>query len=62
MPDFPAAYQVSKGSALAVDQAFYQRIAQSQEARTLVERFVIPILYRTRLARTREPRISYRDL
>ncbi len=43
MPDFPAAYQVSKGSALAVDQAFYQRIAQSQEARTLVERFVIPI-------------------
>ena len=27
-----------------MDRAFYHRIAQSQEVRTLVERFVIPIL------------------
>ncbi|PIK73178.1 hypothetical protein CS379_09875, partial [Methylobacterium frigidaeris] len=27
MKDFPAAYQVSEGSALSVDRPFYERIA-----------------------------------
>lgn len=43
MPDFPAAYQASEGSALAVDKAFYQRIADRTEGRTLVESLTIPI-------------------
>ena len=37
MPDFPAAYQASEGSALAVDKGFYQRIADRAGTRTLVE-------------------------
>lgn len=43
MPDFPAAYQASQGSALSVDAPFYSRIAAAGDARRLVERFVIPI-------------------
>ena len=42
MPDFPAAYQASQGSALNVDTAFYDRIAAA-EGRCVVERFTIPI-------------------
>ena len=42
MPDFPAAYQASQGSALSVDKAFYERIAAA-EGRSPVERFTIPI-------------------
>jgi uncharacterized protein len=41
MKDFPAAYQVSKGSALDVDRDFYQRIAAG--GREPVDSFVIPI-------------------
>ncbi|WP_334174620.1 DUF1989 domain-containing protein [Pseudoxanthobacter sp.] len=43
MPDFPAAYQASEGSPLAVDRAFYGRIAGAVDARTLAGRFIIPI-------------------
>jgi uncharacterized protein YcgI (DUF1989 family) len=43
MPDFPAAYQVNKGSALAVDRDFYARVAADPDTRTLVDSFVIPI-------------------
>jgi uncharacterized protein YcgI (DUF1989 family) len=39
----PAAYQDSADGALTVDRAFYARIADAAEARTSVERFVIPI-------------------
>ena len=35
--DYPAAYQVSKGAALQVDKAFYDRVRESRENRTLVE-------------------------
>lgn len=41
--DYPAAYQVSKGSALQVDKPFYDRIRERQDARTLVESFEVPI-------------------
>lgn len=40
---YPAAYQVSKGAALSVDKAFYGRIRERQEARTLIESFEVPI-------------------
>ncbi|TWI54822.1 hypothetical protein IQ22_01725 [Pseudomonas duriflava] len=40
---YPAAYQVSKGSALAVDKAFYDRIREAKNARTLIEQFEVPI-------------------
>ena len=43
MRDHPAAYQASKGSALAIDRDFYRRVAESGDARKLVEQFVIPI-------------------
>jgi uncharacterized protein YcgI (DUF1989 family) len=43
MLNFPAAYQAAEGSALDVDKAFYRRIAEEREARTLTESFVIPI-------------------
>ncbi len=43
MPDFPAAYQASKGSALEINTAFYRRIAESRDARRLVEQLVVPI-------------------
>ena len=39
----PAAYQDSGEGALAVDRAFYARIAEADAARTSTERFVIPI-------------------
>jgi hypothetical protein len=39
----PAAYQDGGDGALAVDRAFYARIADAAGARTEVERFVIPI-------------------
>lgn len=41
--DYPAAYQVSKGSALQVDTAFYERIRDNQAQRTLIEQFEVPI-------------------
>lgn len=41
--DYPAAYQVSKGSALQVDTAFYQRIRDTPDGRTLIEQFEVPI-------------------
>lgn len=40
---YPAAYQVSKGSALDVDRTFYQRIADAQTQRSLIERIEVPI-------------------
>ena len=42
MKDHPAAYQANEGSALTVDKAFYQRIAEAA-GRKLVEQFTIPI-------------------
>jgi uncharacterized protein YcgI (DUF1989 family) len=39
--DFPAAYQAGPGSALALDRAFYARVAEA--GRTLVRAFTIPI-------------------
>src|SRR3546814_1935185 len=41
--DLPAAYQVSKGSALQVDKPFYDRIRTEQDKRTLIEQFEVPI-------------------
>lgn len=41
--DYPAAYQVSKGSALQVDTAFYERIRDRKDQRRLVEQFEVPI-------------------
>ena len=41
--DYPAAYQVSKGSALQVDTAFYERIRERADQRTLIEQFEVPI-------------------
>jgi uncharacterized protein YcgI (DUF1989 family) len=38
-----AAYQSGEGSALSVDTAFYDRLAEHVEDRELVERFVLPI-------------------
>lgn len=38
-----AAYQSGEGSALSVDTAFYNRLAEHVEDRELVERFVLPI-------------------
>lgn len=43
MKDFPAAYQVSEGSALSVDRPFYERIAAETGGRELVDSFTIPI-------------------
>ena len=43
MADVPALYRATRGSALDVDQAFYRRIAQGRELRTLVERLTVPI-------------------
>ncbi|EIO9964821.1 urea carboxylase-associated family protein, partial [Listeria monocytogenes] len=41
--DYPAAYQSTQGSALQVDQAFYDRLREDKDARTLIEQFEIPI-------------------
>ncbi|RAI60871.1 urea carboxylase-associated family protein [Roseicella frigidaeris] len=43
MKDHPAAYQASQGGALALDAAFYDRIAAETAGRSLVEQFTIPI-------------------
>jgi len=43
MSNYPAAYQVTKGSALSVDKQFYGRIAAARDKRKLVEKFTIPI-------------------
>jgi uncharacterized protein len=43
MPDIPATYQAGKGSALDVDRAFYQRIAEAHDRRTLGAKLVVPI-------------------
>src|SRR5579863_6114229 len=43
MPNIAPAYQASKGSPLEVDRPFYQRIAQEQDARRLVDKLVVPI-------------------
>jgi uncharacterized protein YcgI (DUF1989 family) len=40
--DYPAAYQVSKGSALQ-DTAFYERMRDGRRGRTLIEQFEVPI-------------------
>ena len=45
MKDFPAAYQVSEGSALSVDRPFYERIAAETGGRTLVDAFTLPIRF-----------------
>lgn len=34
--DYPAAYQVSKGSALQVDTAFYERIREQADKLSLI--------------------------
>ncbi|KVX51972.1 urea carboxylase-associated family protein [Burkholderia cepacia] len=43
MPNYPAAYQVTKGSVLNVDHAFYSAIAQRQDARERIASHVVPI-------------------
>ena len=43
MANPPAAYQATKGSALDLDRAFYDRLARETEGRRLVESFTIPI-------------------
>ncbi|EJL93493.1 hypothetical protein PMI16_00543 [Herbaspirillum sp. CF444] len=43
MSNYPAAYQVTKGSVLNVDKDFYGKIAADQGRRTLVDAIVIPI-------------------
>lgn len=43
MSNYPPAYQVTKGSVLSVDQAFYKAIAQQQDTRQKVESFTVPI-------------------
>lgn len=43
MLNYPAAYQVSKGSALDVDKEFYQRIVSGKGGRKLIESIVVPI-------------------
>jgi uncharacterized protein len=43
MANVAPAYQAAKGSALDVNCAFYQRIADEQGSRRLVERLVVPI-------------------
>ena len=43
MKDHPAAYQASQGGTLALDAAFYDRIAAETAGRSLVEQFTIPI-------------------
>ena len=43
MANVAPAYQAGKGSPLDVDRAFYQRIADEQGARRLIEKLVVPI-------------------
>jgi uncharacterized protein len=42
MPNIAPAYQ-ARGSPLDVDRAFYQRIADGQGSRRLIEQVVVPI-------------------
>ncbi|CAI8692670.1 urea carboxylase-associated family protein [Burkholderia pyrrocinia] len=43
MSNYPAAYQVTKGSVLNVDRSFYSAIAQHKDARQRIESHVVPI-------------------
>lgn len=43
MGNYPAAYQSTQGSALSVDKAFYSRLIERPETRTLVDKFEVPI-------------------
>ncbi|BAX61586.1 urea carboxylase-associated family protein [Burkholderia stabilis] len=43
MSNYPAAYQVTKGSVLNVDRSFYSAIAQRKDARQHIESHVVPI-------------------
>ena len=43
MANVAPAYQAAKGSPLDVDRAFYQRIADEQGSRRLIEQLVVPI-------------------
>ncbi|KVK81282.1 hypothetical protein WS90_15935 [Burkholderia cepacia] len=43
MSNYPAAYQVTKGSVLNVDEAFYSAIAQRKDARERIASHVVPI-------------------
>jgi len=43
MSNYPAAYQVTKGSVLNVDEAFYSAIARRQDARERIASHVVPI-------------------
>ncbi|MFD1560324.1 urea carboxylase-associated family protein [Paraburkholderia silviterrae] len=43
MSNYPAAYQVTKGSVLNVDKSFYSAIAQRHDARQRIESYVVPI-------------------
>ena len=43
MPEPPALYDHGPGTPLEVDRAFYGRLAQDVDGRTLTERFAIPI-------------------
>jgi hypothetical protein len=43
MLNYPAAYQVTEGSALEVDRDFYSRVASAHDTRTLVDSAVVPI-------------------
>lgn len=43
MSNYPAAYQVTKGSVLNIDKTFYSAIAQRQDARERIASHVVPI-------------------
>lgn len=43
MSNYPAAYQVTKGSVLNVDKVFYSAIAQRQDARERIASHIVPI-------------------
>jgi len=43
VPSTPWTYLPSHGGPLAIDRSFYDRLARESAARTLVDRFVIPI-------------------
>ena len=43
MGTYPAAYQATEGSALSVDQGFYDSIASKVGGRELVDEFILPI-------------------
>ncbi|KVL27223.1 urea carboxylase-associated family protein [Burkholderia sp. MSMB1835] len=43
MSNYPAAYQVTKGSVLNVDRTFYSEIARRQDARERIASHIVPI-------------------